>query len=123
VLQPLKGKSHVKMSEVVNNRRSRSKFRVCIVGSFSIAWAQVLEDWGASIEGVVEDILDPIKDIRYLVSKLPTITLQEALLLEPLGPWDGSLFANILNPQDSKAVWTLASCNCSDFDGLLALKS
>ncbi len=105
--QPLKGESHVKMSEVVKDRRSRTKFRVHIVGSFLIAWAQVLEDWGTSIEGVVEGILDPIKDIRHLVSKLPTITLQEALLLEPCGPWDGCLFANILNPQDLKLFATV----------------
>ncbi len=101
-LQPLKGESHVKTPAVVNDGRSRSKFRVRIVGSFLIAWAQVLEDCGASIKGVVQDILDPIKDIRHLVSKLPTITLQEGLLLELLGPWDRCLFANILNPQDLK---------------------
>ncbi len=110
--QPLKGKSHVKTSEVVNNGRSRSKFRVHIVGSFLIAWAQVLEDCGTSIKWVVQDILDPIKDIRHLVSKLPTITLQEALLLEPLGLWDGCLFANILNPQDSKLFATVFARWC-----------
>ncbi len=74
VLQPLKGGSHVKMSEVVDDGRSRSKFRVCIVGSCSIVWVQVLEDCSASIEGVVQDILDPIKDIRHTVSIFPTIT-------------------------------------------------
>jgi hypothetical protein len=107
VLQPLKGESHVKTSEVVNNGRSRSRFRVCIVGSFSIAWVRVLEDCGASIEGVVEDILDPIKDIRHLMTKWPTITLLEALLLDPLGPWDGCLFANIHNPRDLKLFATV----------------
>ncbi len=110
VLQPLKGKSHVKTSEVMNDGRSRSKFRVCIVGSFSIAWVQVLEDCSASIEGVVQDILDPIKDIRHLVSILPTITLQEALLLEPLGPWDKRLFVNILNSQDLKLFAMVFAC-------------
>jgi hypothetical protein len=50
---------------------------------------QVLEHWGASIEGVVEGILDPIKDIRCLLSTMPTITLQQALSLAPLSPWDG----------------------------------
>ncbi len=102
MLQPLKGKSHVKTSEVVNNARSRSRFRVRIVGSFLIAWVRVLEDCGVSIEGVVEDILDPIMDIRHLMTKWPTITPREALLLDPLGPWDGCLFANIHNPRDSK---------------------
>jgi hypothetical protein len=80
--QPLKGKSCVKTSHMVTNRRSRSKFRVRIVGSYSISWVQILEDWGASIEGVMEDILDPTKDIRHLLSTMPTITLQQALLLE-----------------------------------------
>ncbi len=51
----------------MTSRRSRSKFRVCIVGSSLIAWVQVLKDWGASIEGVVEHILDPIKDTRQLL--------------------------------------------------------
>ncbi len=67
------------MSQMVNGRRSRSKFRVHIVGSYSISWIQILEDWGASIEGVVGDILDPIKDIRHLLSTRPTITQREAL--------------------------------------------
>jgi hypothetical protein len=89
--QPLKGKSRVKMSQMVTNRRSRSRFRVRIVGSSSISWVQILEDWGASIKVVVEDILDPIKDIRHLLSNLPTITLRQALLLVPLGPWDGGV--------------------------------
>ncbi len=107
VLQALKGKSHVEASENVTSRRSRSKFRVCIVGSSLIAWAKVLEDWGASIEGVAKHILDHIKDNRQLLSKLPTITLQEALSLEPLGPWDGCVFANIRTSQDLKLFATL----------------
>jgi hypothetical protein len=110
VLQLLKGKSHVKTSEIVTNRRSRSKFRVCIVGSSLIAWVQVLEDWGMSVEGVMEHILDPIKDIRQILSKLPTITLQEALSLEPLGPWDGCMFANIRTSQDLKLFAMLFGC-------------
>jgi hypothetical protein len=67
----------------------------------------ILEDWGASIEAVVEDILDPIKDIRHLLSNLPTITLRQALLLAPLGPWDGCMFANIHTFNDAKLFASL----------------
>ncbi len=39
LLQPLKGKSCIRTSQVVTIRRSRSKLRVCIVGSYlSVVW-------------------------------------------------------------------------------------
>jgi hypothetical protein len=89
------------------DRRSRSKVEVRIVGLCSIGWFQVLKDWGASIEGVVEDILDPLKDIRQLFTPMPTITVHQALLLEPVGPRDGCMFVNIPAPQDAKLFATL----------------
>jgi hypothetical protein len=122
--QPLKGESRVKISQMVTNRRFRSRFRVRIVGSSLISWVQILEDWGASIEAVVEDILDPIKDISHLLSNLPTITLQQALVLALRGPWDGCMFANIHTSNDAKlfaslfALWRPASAVISTLFGL-----
>jgi hypothetical protein len=93
----------VKASKAFTDRRSRSKIRVCIVGSWSIGWVQVLEDWGASIEAVVvEDALDPLKAIRHLLTSTPTIIPWQALILEPVGPWDGCMFANVRDPRDAK---------------------
>jgi hypothetical protein len=76
------------MSLVSADRRSRSKVRAWIVGSWSICWVQVLEDWGASIEAVVEDIQAQFKDIRHLITSMPTITVVKALELVPCeGSW------------------------------------
>jgi hypothetical protein len=44
---------------------------------------------GASVEAVVEDIPDQSKDIRQLVTSMPTITVLKALALELHEPWDG----------------------------------
>ena len=79
-----KGKSHVKASLVGTDRRSRSRVRVWIVGSASLAWVQVLEEWGAYVEAVVEDIPQSPKNFRRLVtSTAPPITTSQALVLEP----------------------------------------
>ena len=81
------GEAHVKASLVGTDRRSWSRVRVCIVGSSSLAWVQVLEDWGAYLKAVVEDTPLLSKDIRQLVtSATPSITISQALDLEPRGP-------------------------------------
>jgi hypothetical protein len=41
-----KGESHAKASLVGADIRSRSRVRVRIVGSSSLAWVQVVEEWG-----------------------------------------------------------------------------
>ena len=82
-----KGEAHIKVSLVGTDRRSRSRVRVRIVGSSSLAWVQVLEDWGAYLKAVVEDTPLLSMDIRQLVtSATPSITISQALDLEPRGP-------------------------------------
>ena len=103
-----KGKSHVKASLVGTDRRSWSRVKVRIVGSASLAWVQVLEEWGAHVEAVVEDIPQSLKDFRRLVtSTAPPITTSQALVLEPRGPWDGCMFAHVQFPKDTFLVATL----------------
>ena len=53
------------------------------------------------------DIPDRYKDIRHLLNPMPTITPDKALLLPPLGPWDGCLFANLASLRDSNLVTLL----------------
>ena len=84
------------------DRRSRSRVRVRIAGSASLAWVQVLDEWGAYVEAVVEDIPQSPKDIRCLVtSTTPPITTSQALLLEPQGPWNGCIFTHVQYPKDT----------------------
>ena len=94
----LKGESQVKTSQMGTDRRSRSKVRVRVIGSSSMAWVEIFEGWGANIEAVVVDILDQLKDIRHLLTSMPAITTQSALMLPPLGPWDGCLVSNLSSP-------------------------
>ncbi len=57
---------------------------------------------------MVEDIPLLSKDIRRLVtSATPSITVSQALDLEPQGPWDGCMFAHALPPKDFVLVGTL----------------
>ena len=56
---------------------------------------EVLESWGGCLEALVVDIPDCYKDIRHLLNPMPTTMPDKALLLPPLGPWDGCLFANL----------------------------
>ncbi len=80
---------------------------MCIVGTSSIGWMEVLESWGGSLEAMVVDIPDLYKDIRHLLNPMPTITPDKALLLPPLGPWDGCLFAKVSSLRDSNLVTLL----------------
>ena len=91
----LKGEAIAKMSGEGVSRKARSKVRVRIVGSSSIGWMEVLESWGGCLEALVVDIPDCYKDIRHLLNPMPTTMPDKALLLPPLGPWDGCLFANL----------------------------
>ena len=78
-----------------------------IVGTSLIGWMEVLESWGGSLEAMVVDIPNLYKDIRHLLNPMPTITPDKALLLPPLGPWDGCLFANVSSLRDSNLVTLL----------------
>ena len=103
----LKGEAMAKTSGEGVRRKARSKVRVRIVGNSSIGWLEVLESWGGSIEAMVVDIPDPYKDTRQLLNPMPTITPDRALILRPLGPWDGCLFANLSSARDSNLVTML----------------
>ena len=103
-----KGEAHVKVLLVGTDRRSRSRVRVRIVRSSSLAWVQVLEDWGAYLKVVLEDIPVLSTDIRQLVtSATPSITVSQALDVEPQGPWDGCMFTHAPSPKDFVLVGTL----------------
>ena len=68
----------------------------------------MLDEWGAYVEAVVEDIPQSPKDIRCLVtSTAPLITTSQALLLEPRGPWDGCMFTHMQYPNDTLLLATL----------------
>jgi hypothetical protein len=103
----MRGEARVKASQIGTDRRSRSKVWVRIVESRSIGWLEVLEAWGANVEAVVLEFPEKLKDTRQLVSSVPTITPQKALVLPPLGLWDGCMFGHLLTAQDSHLVGSL----------------
>lgn len=106
-----KGELQVKVSGTHIDRRSRSKVRVHIVVARSVGWVQALEDWGASIEAVVkEDAPDPLKSIRHLITSSPTSIPQQALSLEPSGPWGGAMFAPASARQEFDLFSKLFNC-------------
>jgi hypothetical protein len=88
------GKLQAITSRMGIGRRLRSKVRVRVVGESSLGWVKALEAWGASVEAVVVDNPDSSKDVRGLVTSTATTTSHEAFLLQPIGPWDGCMFAN-----------------------------
>ena len=105
------GELQVKALGMHIDRRSRSKVRVRIVGAWSVGWVQALKDWGASIEAVVtEDAPDPLKSIMHLITSSPTSIPQQALSLEPSGPWDGAMFAHASTPQEFDLFSKLFNC-------------
>jgi hypothetical protein len=101
------GESHVIMPQTEVGRRARSKVRARVVGCYSLGWVEVLEGWGAGIEAMAVNSLDHYKDIRQLVSTIPTTAPQLGYDLAPCGSWDGCLAANLLTPEDAALTATL----------------
>ncbi len=93
-LPSLKGESQAISAQLTVGRRPR-KVRVCVVGCSLMGWVEAAKAWGAEVEAIVVHTPDILKDIRRKFSLTPTTTPQDALLLLPLGPWNGCLYANI----------------------------
>jgi hypothetical protein len=99
--------AHAVISQTEVGRRARSKVRTRIVGSHSLGWVDVFEQWGAEVEAVVVSSLDHYKDIRQLVLTTPKTASDLAFDLPPSGPWDGCLAANLLTCEDVRLTSTL----------------
>jgi hypothetical protein len=56
---------------------------------------------------MVVNSLEHYKDIRQLVSTIPTTAPHLGHDLAPHGPWDGCLAANLLTPEDAALTATL----------------
>ena len=74
------------------------------MGCSSMGWVEAAEAWGAEVEAVVVHTPDIHKDIRRKFSLMPTTTPQDALLLLPLGPWNGCLLANIASGLETQLI-------------------
>ncbi len=106
-LPSLRGKSQAISAQLTVGRRPWSKVRVRVVGCSSMGWVEAAEVWGAEVEAVIVHTPDIHKDIRQKNSLTPTTTPQDALLLLPLGPWNGCLFASIASGLETQLVSAL----------------
>ncbi len=81
--------------------------RARVVGESFLGWVEALEAMGVWVEVAVVDSPDSSKDIRSLVTSTTTTTSHDAYLLQPIEPWDGCMFVNLITIQDSDMVATL----------------
>ena len=77
------------------------------MGCSSMGWVEAAEAWGAEVKVVMVHTPDIRKDIRRKIYLTPTTTPQDALLLLPLGPWNGCLLADIASGLETQLVLAL----------------
>ena len=88
------GELVVSSSAAALSRRGRSEVRARVVGSSSLGWLEVAEEWGARVELVVHgSAQDPV--IKLWREHLTRIDYLSALKLEPVGPWNGIALATV----------------------------